>query len=231
MHIIVESGEVKNSRLKRLKEICRSFPPETYKSIDNNRLAVYAIALLSENNLQVTQEAVTVALYLLFPEKFSLVGFKEYPDAERVNRTLLQLGSKYRNWAIGNKQVGYLLNENGKLVLEQTKKLLESPESIRQIRKKAPKQRTMDPDIQLKEIEGTALFKAYKNGKRNNLSEFAIWELLRAFPYTPKSALVERLKLMTESAKLSGHDDVLEFLKWVKTKFSDVFKEERRQKR
>jgi len=222
---------MKNPRLQRLKQICKPFSPETYRSIDNNRLAVYAIALLGENNLQVSQEAVIVALYLMFPEKFSLVGYTEYPDAERTNRTLLQLGSKYRNWAIGNKQVGYSLNENGKLVLEQTKKLLESHETIQQVKKRAPKKRTMDPDIQVKEIEGTALFKAYKEGKRNDLGEFAIWELLRAFPYTPKSALIERLRLMTESAKLSDRDDVLEFLKWVKTKFSDIFKEGRRQRR
>jgi len=222
---------MENPRLQRLRRICRPFPPETYRSIDNNRLAVYAIALLSRNNLQVSQEAVIVALYLMFPEKFSLVGFNEYPDAERVNRTLLQLGPKYRNWAIGNKQVGYSLNENGKLVLEQTQKLIESPETIRQIKKKASKQRTMDPNIQIKEIEGTSLFRAYKSGKRSHPDEFAIWELLRAFPYTPKSALVERMKLMTESARLSGRNDVLDFLKWVKDEFSDVFREGRRQKR
>ena len=221
---------MKNPRLPKLKKICRPFPYETYKSIDNNRLAVYAIALLSENKLKVTQEAVTVALYLLFPEKFSLIGFEEYPDAERVNRTLLQLGPKYRNWAIGSKQIGYSLNETGRLVLEQTKKLLESPGTY-QVKKITPKQRTIDPDIEVKEIEQTSLFKAYKCGGRNNLDEFVIWELLRAFPYTPKSALVERLKNMTESAKLSGRDDVVDFLKWVKTKFLHVFKEERRQKR
>jgi len=219
-----------NPRLTKLKEICKPFHHEAYKSIDNNRLAVYAIALLSENNLQVTQEAVTVTLYLLFPEKFSLVGFKEYPDAERVNRTLLQLGSKYRNWSVGNKHIGYSLNETGRLVLEQTKKLLETP-GTRQVKKIILKQRTIDPNVEIGEIEQTSLFKAYKSGERNNFDEFAIWELLRAFPYTPKSALVERLKSMIESAKLSGRDDVVEFLKWVKTKFSDVFKEEKGQKR
>lgn len=221
---------MKNPRLERLKQICKPFAPETYSSIDNNRLAVYAIALLSENDFLASQEAIIVALYLLFPEKFSLVGYKEYPDAERVNRTLLQLGHKYRNWAIGNKQIGYSLNENGRLAWEQTKKLLEEPATIKPVRKKAIRPRTMNPEIHVIEIEETSLFKAYKNGKTDNLSEFAIWELLRAFPYSPKKALRERLRLLTESAKLSKRVDVLEFLTWVKKRFSYIFKEGGRRK-
>lgn len=220
---------MKNPRLERLREICKPFPSEKYKSIDNNRLAVYAIALLSKNSLQATQEAVIVALFLMFSEKFSLIGFKEFPDAERVNRTLLQLGPKYRNWAIGNKHIGYSLNETGRLVLSQTEKMLESSASPR-IKILTPKQRTRDPDIEIKEIEGTSLYKVYKSGEKDTTNEFAIWELLQAFPYTPKSALKKRFKQMKESAKLSGRSDVLEFLMWVQTKYADMFMERRAKK-
>jgi hypothetical protein len=222
------SESIRNQRLERLKEICKTFSPESYRLIDNNRLAVYVIALLIENNLQATQESITVALYLMFPEKFSLVGFSEYPDGERVTRTLLQLGKKYRNWAIGNRHVGYSLNDTGKLVFEQTKKLLHSPD-ITEVRKKTPKQRTIDPDVVVKEIEQSALFRAYKSDAQNCPDEFSIWELLRALPYTPKGALIERLRNMTESAKASGRDDIVDFLEWVKARFSNVFLEEGRK--
>jgi len=198
--------------------------------IDNNRLAVYTISLLIENNLQASQEAIAVALYLMFSEKFSMVGFNEYPDAERVNRTLLQLGKKYRNWAVGNRHVGYSLNETGKLVMEQTKKLLQSP-GVSDFRKKTPKrQRTIDPDIFVKEIEQTTLFKAYKSKTQTVSDEFSIWELLHALPYTPRSALVERFRNMMESAKVSGRADIVDFLEWVKANFSHVFSEEVRKK-
>jgi hypothetical protein len=224
----MESESITDQRLKRLREICKPFVPEAYRMIDNNRLAVYAVGLLTDNSMQTTQEATTVALHLMFPEKFSMVGFREYPDAERVNRTLLQLGKKYRNWATGNKHVGYSLNETGKLVMEQTKKMLQSP-GVSDVRKKTPKQRTMDPDMVIKEIEQTALFKAYRSNPQSNPDEFGIWELLRAFPYTPKSALVERLRNMLESARVAGRDDIVDFLGWTKIKFSSVFSEERRK--
>jgi hypothetical protein len=228
--MMMENGKVKNPRLERLMEICEPFPYETYESIDNNRLAVYSISFLSENNVPVTQEAVTVALYLMFPQKFSLVGFSEYPDAERVNRTLLQLGPKYRNWAVGNKHVGYSINETGRLVTEQTKKLLMNP-GIAKTKKTTPSQaRTLDPNLEVKEIEETSLFKAYKSGQTENLDEFAIWELMRSFPNTPKSALAERLKRMMESARLSGRGDLTKFLDWVKKRFLDLFKEEEQRR-
>ena len=217
---------MRDQRLERLKEICRPFSSETYRSIDNNRLAVYTIGLLLEKNLQATQENITVALYLMFPEKFSMVGFAEYPDAERVNRTLLQLGKKYRNWSIGNRHVGYSLNETGKLVMEQTKKFLQSPDMLDVRQKRTPKQRTLDPDVSVKEIEQTTLFKNYRSNVQNDSDEFSIWELLRALPYTPKSALNDRLKSMIESAKVSGRKDIVDFLEWVRAKFSYIFQGE-----
>lgn len=211
-------------RLARLKEICKPFPFEKYKSIDNNRLAVYAISLLSKHNLEATQEGLIIALFLLFPQKFSLVGFSEYPDAERVCRTLLQLGQKYRNWATGNRHIGYSLNHTGKLVLEQTKNLLKnSSTGSPGIKTQTPKQRTRDPNKEVREIEDTALFKAFRMGKKESPNEFSIWELLQAFPYTPRNALNRRLKQMKESARLSKRSDVLEFLEWVHAKYKEIF--------
>jgi len=215
---------VSNTRLETLKRICKQFPFQAYESIDNNRLAVYAIKLLQVSRIPVTQEALAVTLFLLFPRKFSLVGFEEYPDAERVHRTLLQLGPKWRNWATGNTHIGFSLNKNGELVYEQVDYALKNPsKNIVAPRRRTPKPRTRDPDQEIKEIEGTSLFKEYINGKRNNFSEFAIWELLRSYPYAPKETLRDRIENMLECAKLAERGDITEFLKWVKKEFSKVF--------
>jgi len=213
-----------NTRLEEFKQFCKPFPREAYKSIDNNRLAVYAIKFLQLKKIPVTQEAVTVALFLFFPEKFSLVGFEQYPDSERVHRTLLQLGPKWRNWATGNTHTGFSLNENGELVFKQVDQTLKNPSKFaKPLRLKTPKPRTRDPDQEIKEIEGTSLFKEYIQGKRENFSEFAIWELLKSYPYAPKEALRDRFKKMLECAKLSDRKDIIEFLKWVEDAFANVF--------
>ncbi len=219
---LVNGGEV---RFKRLQEVCQCFPLAGYKNADNNRLAVYAIGLLEEQGIPRTQEAITVGLFLMFPEKFSLVGFNQYPDAERANRTLLQLGKNYRNWATGNKHVGYTLTDTGRLVLEQTKKLLQNPE-LQLGSKRTPKERTRDPSAEVREIEASSLFQAYSDRKLETTDEFAIWALLQAFPYTPKRALKSRMKMMQQAAELAGRSDVVKFLGWVREKYREVFEEE-----
>ncbi len=194
--------------------------------MDNNRLAVFAIGLLEDHGIPRTHEAIVVALFLMFPEKFSLVGFPSYPDTERGNRTLLQLGEKYRNWATGNRQIGYSLTRTGQAVLEQARELLRKPE-LQPSRRTTPRPRTRDPMAEIKEIEETPLYKAFSNGTLHELDEYAIWGLLRAFPHTPRHTLRDRLKGMEAAARLSGRTDVQEFLRWARKEYSDVFEEVR----
>jgi hypothetical protein len=165
-----------------------------------------------------------VALFLFFPEKFSLVGFPQFPDAERVHRTLLQLGPKWRNWAKGDTHHGYSLNQSGELEFKRVEEALKNP-SVKIIvpRQRTSKPRTRDPNQEIKEIEQASLFKEYINGKREGFSEFAIWELLRSYPYAPKQALKERIETMLEYAKLANRKDIVDFLKWVRDFFSAVF--------
>lgn len=212
-----------DNRLEKFKRVCKPFPTETYRSIDNNRLAVYAIKVLQDNRIPVTQEAVAVALFLFFPQKFSLVGFRQFPDAERVHRTLLQLGPKWRNWAKGDTHHGFSLNQNGEAEFKRVEEALKNPSKSPIVpRQRSVKPRTRDMNKEIKEIEGTSLFREYHCGKREGFGEFAIWELLKSYPYAPKEALKDRLETMIECAKLAERPDILEFLHWVKREFAGV---------
>jgi hypothetical protein len=207
-----------------LKQICKLFSSSAYESIDNNRLALYAIKTLQVNRIPVTQETVAVALFLSFPQKFSLVGFEQFPDAERAHRTLLQLGPKWRNWATGDTHHGYSLNESGQAEFKRVEEALKNPSKSTIVpRQRVKKLRTRDPNQEIKEIEETSLFKEYVAGKRHDFSEFAIWELLKSYPYAPKAALRDRIDAMLESARFAERKDIVKFLKWVRDSFSNVF--------
>jgi hypothetical protein len=214
-----------NNRFDRLKQICKPFPLCAYESIDNNRLALCAIKALQTNRIPVTEETMAVALFLFFPKKFSLIGFDQFPDAERAHRTLLQLGPKWRNWAKGDTHHGFSLNESGELEFKRVEEALKNPsKSIIVLRRRTKRPRTRDPDQEINEIQDTSLFKEYASGKRQGFSEFAIWELLKSYPYAPKEALRERIETMLESARLAAREDIVQFLKWVRENYSSVFK-------
>jgi len=214
----------RDSRYIRMEEVCTPHAASSYKQMDNNRLAVYALGILEENGMPRTQEAISVALFLMFPEKFSMVGFPQYPDTERVNRTLLQLGQKYRNWATGNRHVGYTLNDAGHHVLDQTKVFLRDP-GLQAPKKKTPRIRTRDPNAEIMEIQESNLFRAFSTKHTENVNEYDFWELMQAFPYTPRAALRNRFKEMREAARLAANNQVMEFLRWVQGTYSKFFEE------
>ena len=67
------------------------------KSISLTLLTAYSLYWLEEWMLPTTIEAISILNFKLFPSKFAMVGFPNYPDALRTNRSLLQLGPKYGN--------------------------------------------------------------------------------------------------------------------------------------
>jgi hypothetical protein len=217
------------SKTRQFEELCPRFEENAYSNLDNNRLMAFTISFLTEIGIVTSQENLTAASFLMFPLKFALVGFPEYPDAERVNRSLLQLGPKYRNWATGNKHIGYKLTDKGISVVEEAKRLMKNPEPL--TKRRSTPERTRDPEKEIREIEESKLFQEFKAGisPTNELDRFAIWELLRAFPSSPRRTLISRMKQMKESAKLGEREDILDFLKVVEATHKDLFKLEERK--
>lgn len=200
----------------------KPFNPESYENMDLNRLTVYGIWFLQEKNIAITFETLVVALFRMFPQKFCLVGFKDYPDAARVNRALLQLRPKYRNWAVGNIQSGFILTETGKTILEQTKRFLRNPR-LQTPKKPSVIPRTRNPQEELQEVQNSHLYQKYQQGDEEGIDKYAIWELLHAYPYTPKKALNKRIRLLEEIAK-EYKPEILNFFKWIRQKYSHIFK-------
>jgi hypothetical protein len=201
-----------------------SFDAEAYKNLDLNRLAVYGISFLQEKKIPVTFETLVVILFRIFPKKFSLVNFEEYPDATRVNRALLQLRPKYRNWATGDVKLGYSLTKAGRTEAERIAILLEKPHLQRRLKKAEP-QRTLLIDAEMNRIEESKLYRFYKDGKHDESCERDVWNLLGAFPYTPRKALRDYINKLIGFAEYNKRPDIVEFLRWVKQKFAKIFKD------
>jgi hypothetical protein len=56
---------------------------DDYLSLDKDRLILIVIDYLNSKNIETTFDKLTVAAFKLFPKKFSLIGFPEYPDAKK----------------------------------------------------------------------------------------------------------------------------------------------------
>ena len=215
------------NRTKSIVEDFDPFPEASYREIDLTGLAAFCILRLQDLHVPITFENLVVALFQLFPNKFSLVGFEKFPDAARVGRTLLQLGPKYRNWARGSVQKGFVLTDAGRSKAKIVANALAGASSSTPQRIRQPAlPRTMDLSKDIKTIEDSTLYRKWQTtGAIHQANSIELYDLLGAYAYTPARVLRERMKLLETTAVQVGRSDVIEFLNTVQKEFAQQFRD------
>ena len=204
-----------------IKKICKPYSFEKYEKIDLNSLAAYTIQFLQDNNIFLNFENTAVALFLMFPKKFCMVEYEEYPDTNRINRTVnLQLRPRYQNLAYGDPKKGYSLTEKGRTIANFVKEVLNSPESGLNFKKSNieddTSKRTRTPKIEIEKIViSSDLFKKYKIDKNALVEKIEIYDFFQSSPYTPPKMFKEKLKFLKNLAISEENNEVVEFLDWV----------------
>lgn len=189
-----------------------------YKNIDLDRLTVYAIKFLRDRKIEPTFENIVVALYKMFPESFSLVGFHEYPDSNRVNRQLLHCRPKYRGYLIGGMRRGWILTEKGLAAAEEAQEFLRNPSLLGDRQRKQPrttKERTKSVHF-VNEILRSEAYEKYNKGMLDQIADIELCNVLHANLDTPKPILVKSLQKLETYAKTVGNRGVIRFLEYAK---------------
>src|SRR5689334_801928 len=150
--------------------------PDQYPDAALTSLTAYSLFWLHRWQLPRTIEAIAILNWRLFPEKFSMVGYPEYPDAFRTNRSLLQMQPKYRNLLTGAATKGFSLNANGMDIGEQLTALLGPPakgdgkllgaQTARPAGRLHPKRpaRSIEPARELNKLRHSKLFEKWRGG-------------------------------------------------------------------
>ncbi len=199
---------------------------EKYRHVSNDSLLCFALVELRSSSVPATFENITVAAFKLFPESFSLVGYQNYPDAARVNRTLLHARPKYRDLITGSAKKGYVLTAKGETVARQVSVDLQS-QGVQKARSASDviDKRTYTGQAVTKQVEGTSLYKHWRDGELDAIGDYEVWDFLDAMPYTDKAVLRVILKDYKEAAELAGREDLVKFLSWVSRQYRYVFQE------
>jgi hypothetical protein len=202
-------------------------PVDTYSQIDLNRLTAYTILKLKELDVPCTIENIAVANHRMFPRRFAMVGFPEYPDVSRVNRALLQLRPKYRNWATGNARLGWALTAAGyaeaRAIADQLTGKARAPSSGRVEAEPAGiVSRTIHPDSVIRRVRETSLYQKWKQN-RQDLVALEVFDVLDAYTHTPASVLRGKLREISRVASDVEADDVQSFLDAIMERFPSLF--------
>lgn len=202
---------------KNDEDLIREFTEseDDYLPIDKDRLILLAIDYLNSKNIEATFDKLTVAAFKLFPKKFSLIGFPEYPDAKTVNDCVFLHCVKTKGWVSGNAQTGYKITEKGRYFLEEAKKMLKG--EIKTTRKYGTVPQRKEVTF-IKILKKTVAYKKYIQNEKENISYSEILEALRVPEYGPKEILENHLKKYMEYANRIDDTEAIEFLEFLKEK-------------
>lgn len=205
----------------------KGIPEHQYGDLPLADLAAFAISVIEGFKERITIENICVTLHRLFPEKFSLVGFPEHPDGMRVNRTLLQMQPKYRNYATGSPKRGYSLTNAGRAAAVSIEKYLASRSSstshvrlYKRTRHQDEAGRTSSDAEMIRQVRESELFRLYASEKMKDARGLEFFALLDAFAHTPKKELKNRLQERTVAAGNVHDNEVINFLKACKARFA-----------
>jgi len=195
---------------------------DKYNHINNDRLVVYVVNYLEENNVEPTFEKIVMAAFKLFPKRFSLLGFPEHPDAKTVYYPIMHCSYKKKGWLSGNMQSAFHLTSKGKDVLNEALAVLSGKMPISKTQPTLPLRKVR---YFLELLESSSAFQKYTTGSTDDISEMEIRIMLRTRKDTPSEVLKQNLNKYVEYASIADRPKAVEFLEYIRKspKWSHLF--------
>jgi len=207
-----------NELLEKIKKIIPDIKQEIYDSLDLNSLVCFSTHLLENNNIPLTFENIYVASYLCFPTRFCLIGFKEFPDGARINRSILQCLPKYQNLLMGNAKTGYRLTNLGLSRAREVEGKIKLEYVSKNAKQEDISKRTLDYKKKVEELAERSAFKKFNHNKIEEIGIDEIFEFLEITPYSNKAQIKEKLNYFNTVAEYSKSKKFQEFMKWIRNK-------------
>jgi len=205
------------------------FDPELYTKITLNDLVVYSAYYLDKQGSEMTSEDLISACFVLFPNRFSMRMYPQYPDSGIVSRRWSDCKSK--GYLRGSAAKGFKLAAKGKKRAEKVEKMLgkplkRTPEPKPTSKKKSASTQTVHPELKAhagKYVRSIRASDAYKNyRKQQSLNEFDFRSMLLCTMESPPTTLARNMEQFKEYVNIYKRKDLLVFLEFCEVKFSHL---------
>lgn len=195
----------------------KAYPSRLYDGINLNWLILLSVGVLEEKGVDLSFENIVVAAFRLFPKKFSLLGYPEHPDANRIRAALvLRCAYKNRQWLLGTISQGFAFTERGRQELELAKQALQ--EDYLPIKKTFSKTRRFEK--LLGEVRASPAYAKYFKGERDRISEAECCHVLQGTLDSDRRVLLDNLTKLREMATSLEQKDLVGFMDWLGQRFA-----------
>ena len=212
------------------------FDPEIYLKIILNDLVVYSVYYLHKQGSEITSEDIISACFVLFPKRFSMRKYPQYPDSGVVSRRWGDCKSK--GYLKGNATKGFQITARGIKRAEKVEKLLGKPlKPLRSTPKPVTKKQasvpaqaapteTIHPELKAhakKYVRTIEMSDAYKHFKKGfPLNEFDFRSMLLCTMESPPTTLARNLNQFKEYVNIHERKDLSSFLEFCEGRFSSL---------
>ncbi|MCD6578009.1 hypothetical protein J7L48_00870 [bacterium] len=214
--------------IKRQKEKSQPFPDDTYQNLTIDDLILYALFSLEKKGVEGRFENIVAEGFEMFPKKFYLHGYPEYPDARRVFNSVMRMSgglpTNQEKLIVGNMKSFFTLTERGLERLKAIQMKLQTGEDDKIGIKTKIEDKRGKMGRMLWEIETHPLYRQYLiNGENTDIPETLLRNLLFATMETPKKRLEEKMSMLIGYCESLGRDDIKKFLIFCKNKHKEIF--------
>jgi len=213
------------------KSIPPKFDPNFYSKITLNDLVVYSIYYLHKQRSEIASEDIISACFVLFPKRFSLRKYPQWPDAGIVSRRWSDC--KNKGYLRGNAVEGFQLTARGAKRAEKVEKSLGrplKPAPLPRTKTKTPAlpSQTAHPELKararkyIRSIESSDAYRHYK--RKIPLNEYDFRSLLLCTMESLPTTLARNMEQFKDYVRIHDRGDLLAFLESTETKFSNLLK-------
>lgn len=202
-----------------MKDIFSTLTPyenNQYDAIDIDRLVVFTAVELEKQGISSTLENITVGAFILFPQKFSITGYPQFPDATRVEKSLWRSKGRTRQWIGGKTSHGYLVTDRSRNIAQQIQNQLSG--SVFQSEAKTSSRLRRREKV-LQDAMNTPAYEKYINGEREAITESDFCYLLQGTLDSSKDTLKGNIISIKEFSQELDNKEFLKFLNWLEESF------------
>ena len=199
----------------------------TMRDITNLDVTLYALHLVGGDAVYVATEDVAVKAFDLYPERFGLIKYPQYPDVEAVRMALIHMrvhdkqnplveGDQRKGWRITNLGLSWLASNRNAVELALSDK---HPRDRRVAKGKIITRGKMRA-VYLKRLLDSRAYIRWQEGIEPTIYDF--YDLMRVDQYTPESVYQKHLADMVDA--LGDSPQLVDFLKLLDRWFGQTYR-------
>jgi hypothetical protein len=184
---------------------------EPYEVLGVDQLVMYSAKKIVRNGEECTLERLIFECFTLFPKKFALSRYPQWPDSTRVYRSWRRCILD-NHWLKGSPNEGFRLTREGEQIADDIGAKLNDPDLLDQKVKQSIKTRGKEEAV-VRYLRKSGAFNRWLQDRESfSLSESELRSVLNTTLETPVETLKDNINYYKENAELVNDIEVVEFL-------------------